>query len=89
MTLIVFDLSCFFFFGECDIYSYEDLKPPTSPIPNSTTSVSPAKSKEVDATQVPVEANVVPVPDSTSNVPVVEVKQVEEKKERPLSPYAR
>lgn len=69
--------------------SYEDLKPPTSPIPNSTTSVSPAKSKEVDATQVPVEANVVPVPDSTSNVPVVEVKQVEEKKERPLSPYAR
>ncbi|CAH8261000.1 unnamed protein product [Arabidopsis lyrata] len=81
--------------------AYEDLKPPTSPIPSSTTSVGPAKSKEVDATQVLVEANVVPVPDSTSNVPVVEeeevkqaveeveVMQAEEKKERPLSPYAR
>ncbi|KAG7582486.1 NAD(P)-binding domain [Arabidopsis suecica] len=81
--------------------AYEDLKPPTSPIPSSTTSVGSAKSKEVDATQVLVEANVVPVPDSTSNVPVVEeeevkqaveeveVKQAEEKKERPLSPYAR
>lgn len=77
------------------------MKPPTSPIPSSTTSVGPAKSKEVDATQVLVEANVVPVPDSTSNVPVVEeeevkqaveeveVMQAEEKKERPLSPYAR
>ncbi|CAL9221400.1 unnamed protein product [Arabidopsis halleri] len=72
--------------------AYEDLKTPTSPIPSSTTSVGPAKSKEVDATQVLVDANVVPVPDSTSNVPVVEeveVKQAEEKKERPLSPYAR
>ncbi|XP_010507301.1 PREDICTED: protein TIC 62, chloroplastic-like [Camelina sativa] len=75
---------------------YEDLKPPTSPIPSSTKSLAPAKSKEVDATQVPIEANV--VPDSISNVPVEEevkqaveeeeVKQAEEKKERPLSPYA-
>ncbi|XP_010487816.1 PREDICTED: protein TIC 62, chloroplastic-like [Camelina sativa] len=84
--------------------AYEDLKPPTSPIPSSTTSLGSAKSKEVDATQVPVEANV--VPDSISNVLVEEVKQAveeeevkqaveeeevkqtEEKKERPLSPYA-
>ncbi|EOA30079.1 hypothetical protein CARUB_v10013185mg [Capsella rubella] len=77
--------------------AYEDLKPPTSPIPSSTASLSPAKSKEVDATEVPVEANI--VPDSISNVPVEEeeelkqageeeVKKPEEKKGRPLSPYA-
>lgn len=74
-----------------NIYSYEDLKPPTSPIPSSTTSLGATKPKEVDATQVPVETNVVPPPDSISNVSVEEeeVKQAEEKKERPLSPYAR
>ncbi|CAE5967779.1 unnamed protein product [Arabidopsis arenosa] len=74
--------------------AYEDLKPPTSPIPSSTTSVGPAKSKEVDATQVPVEANAVPVPEVGELKLAVEeeeeeVKQAEEKKERPLSPYAR
>lgn len=76
------------------------MKPPTSPIPSSTTALGPAKSKEEDATQVRVEANVVPVPDSISNVSVEEdevkqaveeeeVTQADEKKERPLSPYAR
>lgn len=67
------------------------MKPPTSPIPTSTTSPGVTKSKEVDATQIPVEANVVPEPDNISNVTVEEeeVKKSEEKKERPLSPYAR
>ncbi|ESQ48005.1 hypothetical protein EUTSA_v10020309mg [Eutrema salsugineum] len=72
--------------------AYEDLKPPTSPIPTSTTSLGATKSKEVDAVEVPVETNVVPLPDNISNVAVEEeeeVKQAEEKKERPLSPYAR
>lgn len=74
------------------------MKPPTSPIP--ATALGATKAKEVDATQVPeveetqvpVEANAVPPPESPveTSVPVVEeVKQVEEKKERPLSPYAR
>ncbi|KAL1208729.1 Protein TIC 62 [Cardamine amara subsp. amara] len=69
--------------------AYEDLKPPTS-IPSSTTSLGATKSKEMDATQVTVEANVVPEPDNISNVTVEEeeVKKAEEKKERPLSPYA-
>lgn len=47
---------------------------------------------EVEATQAPVEANVAPPPENPVEVTVpeaVEVKQVEEKKERPLSPYAR
>ncbi|XP_009145844.1 protein TIC 62, chloroplastic [Brassica rapa] len=78
--------------------AYEDLKPPTSPIP--ATALGATKAKEVDATpvpeveatQAPVEAaNVAPPPENPVevNVPVVEeVKQVEEKKERPLSPYA-
>lgn len=77
--------------------AYEDLKPPTSPIP--ATALGATKAKEVDATpvpeveetQAPVEANAVPPPESPveTSVPVVEeVKQVEEKKERPLSPYA-
>lgn len=82
-----------------NIFSYEDLKPPTSPIP--ATALGATKAKEVDATpvpeveatQAPVEAaNVAPPPENPVevNVPVVEeVKQVEEKKERPLSPYAR
>ncbi|CAN8269049.1 unnamed protein product [Cochlearia groenlandica] len=73
--------------------AYEDLKPPTSPVPTSTTSLAVTKSKEVDATEVPVEINVVPEPDTLSNVAVEEeekeVKHAEEKKERPLSPYAR
>ncbi|VVA98158.1 unnamed protein product [Arabis nemorensis] len=70
--------------------AYEDLKPPTSPIPSSTTSLGATKPKEVDATQVPVETNVVPPPDNISNVSVEEeeVKQTEEKKDWPLSPYA-
>ncbi|CAN7000526.1 unnamed protein product [Brassica rapa subsp. trilocularis] len=77
--------------------AYEDLKPPTSPIP--ATALGATKAKEVDATpvpeveatQAPVDANVAPPPENPveANVPVVEeVKQVEEKKERPLSPYA-
>lgn len=76
------------------IYSYEDLKPPTSPIPTSTTSLGATKPKEVVATEAPVETNVVPPPDDIPNVAVEEkeeeeVKQAEEKKEGPLSPYAR
>ncbi|KAG2306194.1 hypothetical protein Bca52824_025942 [Brassica carinata] len=93
--------------------AYEDLKPPTSPIP--ATALGATKAKEVDATQAPeveatqvpeveatqvpeveatqapVEANIVPPPEDPvdANVPeAVELKQVEEKKERPLSPYA-
>lgn len=77
--------------------AYEDLKPPTSPIP--ATALGATKAKEVDATpvpeveatQAPVEANVAPPPENPVEVTVpeaVEVKQVEEKKERPLSPYA-
>ncbi|CAA7053010.1 unnamed protein product [Microthlaspi erraticum] len=73
--------------------AYEDLKPPTSPIPISTTSLGATKPKEVVATEAPVETNVVPPPDNISNVAVEEkeeeVKEAEEKKERPLSPYAR
>ncbi|KAL0743531.1 hypothetical protein Bca4012_085044 [Brassica carinata] len=76
--------------------AYEDLKPPTSPIP--ATALGATKAKKVDATQVPevestqapVEANVASPPENPveANVPVLEVKQAEEKKERPLSPYA-
>ncbi|KAJ0264428.1 Protein TIC 62 [Hirschfeldia incana] len=77
--------------------AYEDLKPPTSPIP--ATALGATKAKEVDATpvpevettQAPVEANAAPPLENPVdvNVPVVEeVKQVEEKKDRPLSPYA-
>uniref|UniRef100_A0A1J3GVN7 Protein TIC 62, chloroplastic n=1 Tax=Noccaea caerulescens TaxID=107243 RepID=A0A1J3GVN7_NOCCA len=73
--------------------AYEDLKPPTSPIPTWTTSLGATKPKEVVATEAPVETNVVPPPDNISNVAIEEkeeeVKQAEEKKERPLSPYAR
>ncbi|CAH2053351.1 unnamed protein product [Thlaspi arvense] len=65
--------------------AYEDLKPPTSPIPSSATSPGATKSKEVDATEVPVETNAVPLPDTISNVAVEEeeeeVKKDEEKKE--------
>ncbi|KFK39221.1 hypothetical protein AALP_AA3G215400 [Arabis alpina] len=71
--------------------AYEDLKPPTSPIPSPTTSLGATKPKDVDATQVPVETNVVPPPDNISNVSVEveeEVKQTEKKKDIPLSPYA-
>ncbi|CAH8342015.1 unnamed protein product [Eruca vesicaria subsp. sativa] len=95
--------------------AYEDLKPPTSPIPASALGATKAKEVEttqvpevdatqvpevdatqvpvVEATQAPVEDNVVPEPEDPveANVPEaveVEMKQVEEKKERPLSPYA-
>ncbi|KAF8048321.1 hypothetical protein N665_2562s0003 [Sinapis alba] len=76
--------------------AYEDLKPPTSPIPATAFGATKAKEvevtqvPEVEATQVPFEANVAPPPENPveANTPVVEVKQVEEKKERPLSPYA-
>ncbi|KAF8085031.1 hypothetical protein N665_0685s0023 [Sinapis alba] len=84
--------------------AYEDLKPPTSPIPATALGATKAKEveatqvpeveatqvPEVEATQVPFEANVAPPPENSveANSPVIEVKQVEEKKERPLSPYA-
>lgn len=66
--------------------AYDDLKPPTSPTPTSTASLGVTKAREVDATQIAVEATV--APEISKTLVEEEVKQVEEKKTRPLSPYA-